>query len=904
MAERESSHVSHGSGDAEGHDPPSSAGPRRPSYGYDNGNMNYSSSEDGRSPMDENEPQHDSDGSLSDAGWNEVEADDMSRDVSQHRGGPRGNDADENEQTFDSSSDGGWNDPMEVDDRQSPASHSRGTPQTKRQDPRTSLQHVLGQSSPGAMSERNDDAANSEMATPSKPRTWGGDGTRDTTEDEGDGSVLDHRHMTPSQGNRSTPQGTSAKADENGTTSSVYGGNKIKHLKREDGVPLWRKDIQFDFLRAVFEDKREVFTKFKDGTTGHTFADIYIDAMAESKKTSKILKDKLHSDRLAAENMAMVCLLVNVGRMNTTLNFFPEMRAALRTYHAIPVLQVHEDSNAYKQLQDAPRLKSILKGACEDKQEPYTLDAIKDAKIPRTNPVNLIFVLAQYAPKVTDIHFTKQLEFFHLVTRTTLSSASRANAFLWLMWWYLESDFTAESAQRNPFGAGQEPEVDGVPQKLPPFEYLTEEEEKKENIDTEQEITYGQIKQAERKRINESEAAAKRANNTDDSAFAVAKRGKKSVHPLLPSDEGGDDSARDTVSPHPTAPPSRSLARSRPRKSGLNSIQLEEERLLSSSPAARADAETGGRTSSKRRGRGARQKEEPSGTQRIILRTKLNQMADSSSLNQSAGGGHHLLLQPDGTHQRSRRPLTAHQIAVEQNRQARVEHKLDRRLQAIHGKRKRARDRDGAIWRAWKRHEAMEDPFENSEDEDWAAFVHGVRAQYAQTKPNVTLVGANGQPVRDRARFGGIMGSDEEDDFGEEVGTYAAALRRTARRLDRWDLLPRDQGGVMSTLTKKRSPKESEPDGNQLDEGESMIREKGEATGRGARAARRGSRANAAAAAAAAAVSFRDDDDGNSAPGSPTAEADAGYDDTDEELDEIDRDLLRHMGMDQEDTLE
>lgn len=45
-----------------------------------------------------------------------------------------------------------------------------------------------------------------------------------------------------------------------------------------------------------------------------------MDAMARSSKTSKILRDKLMSERANALNMAMVCLLVNLGRMNTTLN--------------------------------------------------------------------------------------------------------------------------------------------------------------------------------------------------------------------------------------------------------------------------------------------------------------------------------------------------------------------------------------------------------------------------------------------------------------------------------------------------------------------------------------------------------------------------------------------------------
>lgn len=113
---------------------------------------------------------------------------------------------------------------------------------------------------------------------------------------------------------------TTTRRNANGSVSSVYSGNKIRHLKKDDGIPLWRKDIQYDFLRYVFEDDKRVFTKYSDKTQGHTFADIYLDAMAKSSKCSKILKDKLLTERPAAINMAMVCLLVNVGRMNTTLN--------------------------------------------------------------------------------------------------------------------------------------------------------------------------------------------------------------------------------------------------------------------------------------------------------------------------------------------------------------------------------------------------------------------------------------------------------------------------------------------------------------------------------------------------------------------------------------------------------
>lgn len=97
---------------------------------------------------------------------------------------------------------------------------------------------------------------------------------------------------------------------------------KIRHLKKEDGEPLWREDIQFDFLKAVFDNEKTVFTNSyeADRLGKQTFADLYIDTMSRSSKTSKVLRDKLLSDKEAAKGMAMVCLLVNMGRMNTTLN--------------------------------------------------------------------------------------------------------------------------------------------------------------------------------------------------------------------------------------------------------------------------------------------------------------------------------------------------------------------------------------------------------------------------------------------------------------------------------------------------------------------------------------------------------------------------------------------------------
>jgi Ino eighty subunit 1 len=118
----------------------------------------------------------------------------------------------------------------------------------------------------------------------------------------------------------STSKRAGAPAPQLGT---LYQNTKMKHLKKEDGIPLWRKDMQYDFLRHVLRDQTKCFTKYSEQTSNHTFAEVYIDAMAKSSKCSKILKDKLLTDPESAITMAMVCLLVNIGRMNTTLNCKP-----------------------------------------------------------------------------------------------------------------------------------------------------------------------------------------------------------------------------------------------------------------------------------------------------------------------------------------------------------------------------------------------------------------------------------------------------------------------------------------------------------------------------------------------------------------------------------------------------
>ena len=90
---------------------------------------------------------------------------------------------------------------------------------------------------------------------------------------------------------------------------------------------------------------------------------------------------------------------------------------------------------------------------------------------------------------------------------------------------------------------------------------------------------------------------------------------------------------------------------------------------------------------------------------------------------------------------------------------------LKQRRTHLYKKLKRARHKDGPLWPAWRRHEAMDDPFENSEDEAGNRDTNG--------------------PFRERG-LGGLMRLEsEDDDYGEELSSYATAVRRATRRINR-----------------------------------------------------------------------------------------------------------------------
>lgn len=95
-------------------------------------------------------------------------------------------------------------------------------------------------------------------------------------------------------------------------------------LKRVDGEPLTRVDIQYDVLHTIFQDTNAVFTdpypSDKAPATKISFHDLYLKTILHSPKATKALKDKMTDSPNFAEDFAMLSLLVNVGRVNTTMS--------------------------------------------------------------------------------------------------------------------------------------------------------------------------------------------------------------------------------------------------------------------------------------------------------------------------------------------------------------------------------------------------------------------------------------------------------------------------------------------------------------------------------------------------------------------------------------------------------
>lgn len=102
---------------------------------------------------------------------------------------------------------------------------------------------------------------------------------------------------------------------------------------------LTRQDIQFDLLEVIFNDTTKAFTDQRPGHLSKKlcFSELYISALYQSSKCSKVLKDKMRETPAFATELGKISLLANVGRINTT------MACAWIFYPFNVMIESHED---------------------------------------------------------------------------------------------------------------------------------------------------------------------------------------------------------------------------------------------------------------------------------------------------------------------------------------------------------------------------------------------------------------------------------------------------------------------------------------------------------------------------------------------------------------------------------
>ena len=115
-----------------------------------------------------------------------------------------------------------------------------------------------------------------------------------------------------------------------------------------------------------------------------------------------------------------------------------------------------------------------------------------------------------FSQPLAQMHFENALDFLDLFLPINVSSASRARAFLWLCYHYLES--AADNASRNPFS---DPHA-SHPNKIPPLVTLTQEEMELENVDSSEEVAWGEKMSLQRKEFQARMDKGKKSGEGDD----------------------------------------------------------------------------------------------------------------------------------------------------------------------------------------------------------------------------------------------------------------------------------------------------------------------------------------------------------------------------------------------------
>ena len=266
-------------------------------------------------------------------------------------------------------------------------------------------------------------------------------------------------------------------------------------LKKSEGVALTRFDLQYSTLEKIFNDDKQIWhSKYNPDAPPTTFYELFVEDFLQSTKLSKSLADRFRADDQGCRETTYIHLLCNVGRINTTLIFTPTQ---LRLFNPVPCIQVHDRGG--KLLQDAPRLKAILKGSCENPDiSPPTLEAltalmVEDKPKPLSTPINLLFLISAEENKLVQ-HFEDDMDYHQLFSRPDLESDDRARAFLFIVWHYMYTNGTADEAARNPYGTGE------ATLKVPALRACRPEVSHAENVELLREVEYASQMFDERQR--------------------------------------------------------------------------------------------------------------------------------------------------------------------------------------------------------------------------------------------------------------------------------------------------------------------------------------------------------------------------------------------------------------------
>ncbi|GAA5823605.1 hypothetical protein JCM11251_000695 [Rhodosporidiobolus azoricus] len=304
-------------------------------------------------------------------------------------------------------------------------------------------------------------------------------------------------------------------------------------IKKLDSEPLLRHDIQWQVLKEIFSDRTFRFTAPVDQNSPPSdpiylnFDQLFLESVLSSLKTTQNVRNKLISNPQFAINYCKLCLLVNTGRVNTTLAFYPNMKTALRTYHPIPSLQ-NEDTSQ-KEMSDAPRIKGMLKAAFLDweaNNQPNNLRAVaakaasgEVERGPPTTVIEAVFLAFNEAGWVSEKYFPEGFDLWDIFFPSDMPSKPRAHAFLTLMHHILESkhfinDFTH-----------QQPVV-----LSPPIAMTRDPPAQPENVDPPEELAFAKEMQAVRAAVVAGVPAIQKKEEEAREKMAKTKEKEEAVH--------------------------------------------------------------------------------------------------------------------------------------------------------------------------------------------------------------------------------------------------------------------------------------------------------------------------------------------------------------------------------------